>query len=125
MRIIVIDDERTFSEAIDPVRYEHAEYARDEESGIIRLWNQLFISPFVLDELWLDHDLGRGGTIRTIVEGLIYIGYREKGSNIAPSINTIYLHTANAIGGDWMEGALKPYWNCVRIYNAPDAGLVA
>ena len=51
-----------------------------------------------IDELWLDHDLGGDDTIRPVVH------YLEERCFVGTplSINTIYVHSANPVGGSWV-----------------------
>jgi hypothetical protein len=86
-RVLVIDDVRVFDDLPD------AAYARSSETGLAALvWHQLTDVP--LDELWLDHHLGPGDSIRPVVAWLAE-AYR---AGRAPQIGRAVVHTSDPAG---------------------------
>ncbi|MEP7091065.1 MAG: cyclic-phosphate processing receiver domain-containing protein [Nocardioidaceae bacterium] len=114
MRILVVDDLRTFPRL-------GAEYARTSAEALVVL-DQLVGSEAVLDELWLDHDLGTGADgalddIGPVVDWLCERAFFGE----APRIGVVVVHTSNPVGARMIDAALQR-WYPVRRVDALDAG---
>lgn len=105
MRILVVDDERTFNLG------ENVTYARDAESGLYALANGKW------DEVWLDHDLGDffwdGTWLTDKIEAQAYV------MGALFDVGTFVIHTANPIGRMRMAETLRKFYN-VRFVRAED-----
>lgn len=116
MNIVVIDDERTFHDlpnpeifvyedkdiALNMMRQQESVYLKTEAEACHFLWKFLFGAD-TIDELWLDHDLGHGGTVWPIVLGLAaLVSY-----GVVIPINNIFVHTANPVRGKEMVEMLE------------------
>lgn len=103
--IIVVDDERTFDMKAGIIVH-----CRDAEIG------QQVICNFeeyrlVIDELWLDHDLGENKSIVVLVDWLCERSFNDDKVNIG----TVYVHSQNPIGAQAMVRTLDRYgYNVVR-----------
>lgn len=100
--IIVIDDERTFvlSDAVQI-------YLRNENdalSFLARIWTgQWLRNESEITALYLDHDLGSGGTIDPILDFMVLCSNQH-----APLlVGTIYVHTMNPVGSHKIVKTLK------------------
>ena len=122
--IVVIDDERTFTQPVD-------RYARTSDEGLgllARFFTQWYMAPYggsqPIEELWLDHDLGNGDDIRPVVDFLISLGdatdYDDgHGSMVSGFISNIYVHSQNPTV-DWMIGTLSEYYPNVKRVPLPE-----
>lgn len=54
-----------------------------------------------IDTISFDHDLGGDDTTRRVVMWLCENGWG--------SIKTVYVHTANPVGREWLEGTINRY----------------
>lgn len=91
-KVLVIDDIRTFT-------FEAA-YARTSQQGLEML------SGGEWDEVWLDHDLGWGGTIMPVVAVM-----EERGFNGDPfPVGRVVIHTSNPVGRANIARALERYY---------------
>jgi hypothetical protein len=91
--VIVVDDLRTF--AFDAV------HARSSAAGI-EVLQCCLEHGHVIDELWLDYNLGRGDTGRAVVSWLL--------ANLAeakPLVRRVYVHSSDPVGARMMIAALS------------------
>ena len=58
-----------------------------------------------IDELWLDHDLGPGGTTGPVVELLQHAAFNDEPFDVG----LILVHTANAAAAEWMLLGLRRF----------------
>lgn len=92
MKRLVIDDQREFDDGREAV------YAKTSTEGIEALQS----NP-VLDELWLDHDLGWGDTIMPVINLML-----EMFHNDTPfEIGTVFIHTYNPAGERGMRASME------------------
>jgi len=98
--IVVVDDERIFYRKIDGADITYLKTCADAQ-------RYLFERPHhgVIDELFLDHDLGFGGTTRPIAHKLEELAFHGTPFDV----KKIYIHTANPTGADEIARALKGY----------------
>jgi len=54
-----------------------------------------------IDTISFDHDLGGDDTTRRVVNWLCENGWGD--------IHTVYVHTANPVGREWLEGTINRY----------------
>ena len=98
-RILVVDDARTFDFP--------AAYARTARAALARL-----SSPgAAYDELWLDHDLGEAGDVRTVVT---YLERRAFEGRLVP-IGRVFVQSDNGPGAAWIVAALARHYDVRRI----------
>lgn len=97
--ILVIDDQRTFGFP--------AAYARTARAGIARLSRP----GAAFDEVWLDHDLGEAGDIRTVVT---YLERRAFESRLVP-IGRIFVQSDNPGGAEWIVAGLSRHYDVRRV----------
>lgn len=101
MRVLVVDDLRTFSFGFEPV------YARSSAEAMPLLKEEW-------DELWLDHDLGGEDTTIPVVDWLA-----EAAFNGCPAkVGIIVIHSSNPSGSQTIERTLKRYGYTVRRVDA-------
>lgn len=111
MAIVVIDDERTLK--IDG----NVDHFRDARSGLgylATVWTtqvQYSDNTNVIDQLFLDHDLGDGLTVNVIVRWLETIAYL--GHPLA--VKKIYVHSMNIVGAASIVATLSRWYNVERI----------
>ena len=91
--ILVIDDLRLFGAF-------KARYARTSAEGKAILGKITSTAP--LDELWLDHDLGQGDDIRSIV---LWLAERAYFGDPLP-VKEVVVISKNPIGAEWMMNTL-------------------
>jgi hypothetical protein len=93
--VLVVDDERTLSFLGEPV------YARTAGAAI-----EILHEVASLDELWLDHDLGKGD------DGYAVASYlEERASQGLPlPIGRIVIHSMNPVGAQRMQRALERFY---------------
>lgn len=118
MRILVIDDLRSF----DPDREQAiVEYARDAKSGIEKLRSALADDVFY-DELWLDFDLGEDD--RGSVDVMPVVRELEREPEYARVLGSVYIHTSSPVGAARIAAALESagVYEAYRV-SALDAGL--
>lgn len=100
--ILVIDDMKTFPfEATG----KEVVYARTLDEG-----RRLLDGYDELEELWLDHDLGGGDTIRPLV---LSLAERAVGGNPKP-IGLVVVCSLNAPGADWIASTLDRWYPITR-----------
>ncbi len=98
-RILVVDDERTLNIAgADHVR------TVDEAKAYLR-------EHPVLDELWLDHDLGDAEDIMTLVHHIEHMWHWDMGYDIG----LVVVHTMNPVGSQNILRALQQYYPTRRV----------
>ena len=93
--IVVIDDTKSFP-IPGPV-----EYARTLAAGF-----SLLEEHEVIDQLWLDHDLGGDETIRPLV---LQLAENAFNGNIK-SIGCIIICSLNVVGANWIASTLMKYY---------------
>lgn len=107
--ILVIDDLRTLRLDGNPLVH-----VRDSVRALERL--QLAARRGeVIEQLWLDHDLGGDDDIRPVVRWLEEQAALETGE--LPEIRAVFLHSSNPVGVAWMKAALRP-WFRVQVVSA-------
>ena len=118
LTVLLIDDLRSFNDKATSI-YSNAEIvvARNSREALQYLKDNTLVE---FDAIWLDHDLGivdgEKDTIMPIVDFLSEQSF--VGSPI--SVNTIYVHTSNPVGGNQMVTTLERYnYKVVRV-SAPD-----
>lgn len=119
--MVVIDDLRTVKDPDNALAETDLRYARTSAEGI-SLLTELIEAGTVVDEVWLDHDLGpddnsRYGydTIMPVVSYLEELGAKGQ----AHQIGCVYIHTMNVSAVPAMQEALRPHYQVVRV-NATD-----
>ena len=81
------------------------EWAKTSEEAIAVLARHLFgDGSEVIDEISFDHDLGGDDTTRKVVLWMCEMDY-------FPGAH--YIHSANPVGREWLEGMLDKYGNGV------------
>ncbi len=88
MKILVVDDERTFTFKREGIEVDHA---RSSEEAIKKLTENRYMS------IWLDHDLGRDDTGMKVAE---FLRDNRKMSTIRNV--PIYVHSMNPVGSQNM-----------------------
>lgn len=98
--ILVIDDDKLSGVPREIV------HVRTAKAALARLRDRRF-----WDEVWFDHDLGRGGDVMEVVKFL------EDGQvdGTAPSIEQIFVHSMNPVGAEVVYKALKPLYPTRRV----------
>jgi len=107
-RILVIDDIRKMKSLNKEMQDGRAEltYAETSSEGLVEIQKHDHF-----DEVWFDHDLGGSDTTRSVVSLLEELHQEGR----APEIVSVYVHTDNPAGGDWLEAGLKKvYGNRVQ-----------
>lgn len=98
--VLVIDDVRQF-------RFDCA-YARTVKQAI-----SLLEDPW--DEVWFDHDLGEGETVRPAV---LWIE-QQISNGVKPEIAEVVVHSSNPSGAQWISEALERHY-LTRIVSADE-----
>lgn len=93
MNIVVIDDERTFKHDGEVTYLRSSAAALD---WFARWYTAVWFSPEdqLIDELWLDHDLGGDDTIVSVGKFLKALSLKH-----TLPIRRIYVHSQNPVGG--------------------------
>jgi hypothetical protein len=102
---VLVDDVRAFKDGRPALMARSSQEALSllEELGDERI-----------DDLWLDHDLVGGDTIRPVVEFLVRLAV--EGSPL--DVGQIHIHTANVGAGRWMDVELRGAgYRVVRSYS--------
>jgi hypothetical protein len=95
--VLVIDDIRTFTFP--------AVYARTEAEGLARVVER----PW--REVWLDHDLGPGSDVRSVVRVM-----EERAFGGKPlDIGLVLVHTSNPTAGDSIVAGLERWYRVRRV----------
>jgi hypothetical protein len=89
--VLVIDDARTF-------RFDCA-YARTVAQALSLLEDEW-------DEVWFDHDLGQGETVRPAV---LWIE-QQIANGVRPEIAQVVIHSSNPSGAEWIYQALRQHY---------------
>lgn len=114
---MVIDDERRFRE---PALERRVEHFTTSGAGFRRIMRAIEQGE-VIEELWLDHDLGGDDTTRDIVTMMV----EDAVIFDRPwPIDHVFVHSSNSVGADWIEETLKPYYNVSRIHWPVAYGLI-
>lgn len=113
-RTLAIDDRRIFEfECV---------YARTPESGFHHLFD-----PEGWDEVWLDHDLGRGPNGDLIDIRMVIEPVEELASlGIMLPIGQFFVVTDNPSGRDWLMSALQQFYEIQVIavaFRIPETGV--
>lgn len=112
--VIVIDDERTFANRLDDgMLLNHVRSVGEALTVLVSCWN--FYQKFgqgMIDEIWLDHDLGDdGGDINVIVDWLVIIAHQ---GNAFP-VKRIFVHSQNPVGANNIVKRLDGFYNVERV----------
>jgi hypothetical protein len=119
MLVLVIDDERRFDPNLCAKSRVDAEHFTSSMDGFKRIL-QAIQDDEIIDELWLDHDLGDGDTTRDLVLMMCEDCVMGK----PWPIRNIYIHSANPVGQEWLWGMLVIYYEAHKVYSAAEQGLV-
>jgi len=108
--IVLIDDLRSFK---DPDRADLV--LRTEKEALE--WARALTTEDSIAELWFDHDLGVDDTgdvtsVMSIVSVLEELAFFDK----TPTIERIFVHTSNPVGGKQIEVALARFFDVRRVY---------
>ena len=68
-----------------------------------------------IDELWLDHDLGEVGGVKTDIRPFVNALEERAFLGTAPKIKQVFIHTDNRVGRDWIFAALQGKFNTRRV----------
>jgi|SRR5215211_614547 len=90
-RVLVIDDVRTF-------RFDAA-YARDVQAAI-----SLLSDGF--DEVWFDHDLANGESVRPVVEWIL----EQIRLGTPPAMGMVIVHSSSPSGAKWIAAQLGDHY---------------
>lgn len=104
---LMVDDERTFTHIGDH------DIARSSAAGVA--WLEAHRDE-VIDEIWLDHDLGGDDTIMPIVDYLAEADFEGQPLDV----RKIYVHSMNPIGAANVVRALARYGYNVHRVPLPD-----
>ena len=110
MKIIVIDDERTFANYALNSNVKQPEYYRTSDAGLLAVAKhtvEYAVRYGEKAELWLDHDLGNGDDIRIVVDFLIV--------NPTPSISRILIHSQNPVSADLVDVLTHSGYVCDKV----------
>lgn len=121
--MVVIDDLRSFrNEETLLASGTNLRYARTSAEGI-QILTELIEAGTVVDEVWLDHDLGEDDTARygfdtimPVVAWLEELGYNAERAEL---VGHVVIHTANVSAVPAMNAALRPYFKTSTV-NASD-----
>lgn len=106
--IVLIDDERDFMEKVDAIILRNSNEA-------LR-WLKNIHYDTIIDQLWLDHDLGivngRKDTIIPVIHYLEEQCFYHQG----PNILHVLVHTSNNVGGKEMIIPLSKYYHTTRVF---------
>lgn len=89
--VLVIDDVRRF-------RFDCA-YARTATQAV-----SLLEDPW--DEVWFDHDLGQGETVRPAVQWI----EEQIANGVRPEIAQVVIHSSNPSGVQWIYQTLRQHY---------------
>lgn len=103
---VVIDDLRTFN---FEAKYLRTFHEADSFMAVAHTEDKL------IDELYLDGDLGITGTIHKIALTIADLAYNGMPCNIGK----IFIHTGNPIIRDWLYSTLNKYYDCEIIDAEP------
>jgi hypothetical protein len=108
MTVVLVDDLRSFVDG------RVAEVARTSRAGVEVLARY---RERVLDELWLDHDLGADDTVWPVIAVLEEAAFEGRPYDIG----LVHVHSANPIGAARMAQALRRWGYRVRISAGSEA----
>lgn len=95
---VLVDDDRVFIEPRDYI------VARTSQAALDTL-HVLRSNGQVVDELWLDHDLGNGDDVLPVLTMLSELAAR----NEPYPVRQIYVHSMNRSGADTLMRSLRTY----------------
>lgn len=117
---VFIDDERRLPEGLKRISEAgtgHVFVYRNSADALLVL-KEFAESRVKVDELWLDHDLGRLETAPYGWDSIMPVVYwleETAISGIGPDIGTILVHTSNPPAGEQMMAILRPHYSVFRI----------
>jgi hypothetical protein len=94
--VLIIDDARTVS-------FDCA-YARTVAAAISLL-------PDGWDEVWFDHDLAYGETVRPVVDWIL----QRIAAGDKPELGTVMVHSSNPHGATWIAAQLDDHYPVQRV----------
>lgn len=109
--IVLVDDERIFKAAITT-----ADYLLLKTQTEALQWLNTVDENSVIDQLWLDHDLGEENGIPVDVMPIVNELERRYFEGVCPRIEQIVVHTSNLVGGNDIIRALERHFNVRRVY---------
>lgn len=115
--IVVVDDERTFAGHVDV-------YLRTEDEALA--WFARWLSnPYSdpITELWLDHDLGDGGTVQPVADFLEWVVMATGTDH--PEIGQVRVHSQNPVGADRLVSTSMAFCSDVRRVHLPVLAVVS
>lgn len=123
--IVVIDDERIPLQGTDTGDGDIIVTLYKNSTDGLAALKQWHETGTLLDELWLDHDLGYDDThefgFDTIMPVVLWL--EEMGNAGTPlNVQWIFVHTANIAAAPRMLAALKPWYPRVTTANLPLEG---
>lgn len=110
MLIVLVDDLRNFRK--EPLPDDATVITlRDSRAALEWLRNN---QNTVIDELWLDHDLGGDDTIMPVVDFLTETAYTMTAIGASLNVSQIFVHSANPPGARNVVRALEQWYSPVR-----------
>lgn len=109
--IVLVDDERIFKASTTTEDY----ILLKNQSEALK-WLNTVDETSVIDQLWLDHDLGEENGRPVDVMPFVRELERRCFENISPNIGQIVVHTSNLVGGKDIVRALERHFNVHRVY---------
>lgn len=119
MTVIVVDDERVFDPTVCAPHRVDAEHYITSTDAFRRILKAVEDNE-VIDELWLDHDLGGEDTTRDLVMMMC----EDASEFTAWPVRKVYVHSANPIGREWLWGTLDLFYDAVQVHSAEAQGLI-
>lgn len=114
---VVVDDERTFMADVDiylrtgygALGWFAAKWTADELRPI-------GADPTIIDELWLDHDLGSEIAVMPLVDFLYVVArYNVITDHGSLAIGKIFVHSMNSVGSNNIVSTLRSCYDVERV----------
>lgn len=108
--IVLIDDERTFKSSTlseDYVLFKNVESAIE--------WLDTTTVDTVVDQLWLDHDLGQVNGVKETIMPFVRELEEKCFLDTAPNIREVIVHTTNSPGGKDIVAAMSRHFKTHRV----------
>jgi len=121
MLIIVVDDEREFTQKSGATDSRvNAEHYKTSSGAFWRILEAINDGEKI-DELWLDHDLGYNDDVRDFVRMMT----EDAAIHKAPwPVANVLVHTANPVGREWICGTLERFYDISQVPTPQRYGLV-
>ncbi len=105
MLTVLVDDDRDFIDRREAVVLRTSAHALAALSRIRE-------EGAVIDELWLDHDLGGDDTVMPVVDMMAELGFYAT----PYPVRRVYIHSMNRVGAERMTRSLLHYgYNVTRV----------